>query len=367
MTVGVFTFVVMLFNVLKEILPLLVGGQVKLPLVLKALALLMPFAVVYALPMGFITAALIVFGRFSADQELTAARAGGVSLLSLISPIIILSLLCCGLSAWFNLEIGPESRVAYLNLRNELKGELVSAQIPEDQIVRDIPGYLFYTEKNRGGKLENVEIFKLEPGTNVPYEVKAPTGEIRTDLIAKKLMITLDDAEIIKVYPHTQVTSVGEFPYVFDLNVNSNQVYKPKISDMTFRQLEEEMHDLETIRVPVTATNEAGLRQQMEQFRMQRQDWTEPVRVEMNRQISFSFACFGFTLVGIPLSIRVHRRETNIGIAMALLLVVIYYSFFLLGESLSTRPELVPQLILWLPNLLFQTVGAVLLWRANRQ
>jgi LPS export ABC transporter permease LptF len=366
MTVGVFTFVVMLFNVLKEILPLLVGGQVKLPLVLKALALLMPFAVVYALPMGFITAALLVFGRFSADQELTAARAGGISLLSLISPVIILSLLCCALSAWFNMDIGPRSRVAYVNLRNELKGELVSAQIPEDRVISDFPGYLFYTAKNRGGKLENVQIFKFEPGTNYSTEVTAPTGEIESDLATKKMTVTLFDARIIREYPHMVSSSVAKYPFVFDLNINSNQVYKPKISDMTFGQLQDEMNRLETLHVPVVATNQAQLREQLGAIRTERRDWTEVVRVEMNRQIAFSFACFGFTLVGIPLSIRVHRRETNIGITMALLLVLVYYSFVLLGQSLSGRPDLAPHLILWLPNLVFQAVGVVLLWRANR-
>jgi lipopolysaccharide export system permease protein len=370
MTVTVFTFVVLLFNVLKEVLPLLVSGQVSLWLVLKAVGLLIPFACVYALPMGFITAALLVFGRFSADQELTAARASGISLFSLISPVLLLSLFCCGVSAWFNMNLGPRSRVAYVNLRGELGSALGGVLLPEGKVINDFPGYVFYAAKNRRGNLEDIRILKLGNETNAETTVRAPRGRIEMDPTNQQIVLHLFNARSVTFSGARYiVSSCSELPLSLDLKMATNQIYQPKVSDMTFWQLREVLNDLEKKlgAPPVLERASSGeLRAQLREVGRQRSDLTEPVLVEMHRQIAFSFACFGFTLVGIPLGIRVHRRETNVGVAIALGLVLVYYAFIMLGQSLSARPEFVPHLILWLPNFIFQAVGAVLLWRANR-
>ena len=369
LTVGVFTFVLLLGNVLKEILILLVSGHTSLGTVVQAIGLLIPFVWVFALPMGLLTAMLLVFGRFSADHELTAARASGISLLSLITPVLLLSLLCCAISALINMEIGPRCREAYVKLIFQVKGELLNAQLPEGRYIRDFPGYIFYTEKNNGGQLENVTILTIaKDPTNNTTTVMAPRGVLEVDAPNRQYILHLTDARSVTTGSRVAISAAPELTINFDMNTGTNKNYKPKINDMTFRQLRDELADLETNLgvMPPNLTNSAALRKQLAAIKAQNKDVTEPIRVEMNRQVAFSFACFGFTLVGIPLGIRVHRRETNIGVAIALALVLVYYCFVLTGQALSARPEFAPHLFVWLANFVFQAVGVVLLWRANR-
>lgn len=385
LTVAVFAFVVVLMNFLQSVLPMLFGHRIGLGLVLKTIGLLLPFACVYALPMGFITATLLVFGRISADQELTAARAGGISLLALVSPVLLLSLLCCALSAWFNMDLGPRSRVMFKHMEADALSQLVNGQIPEGKFVRDIPGYILYTEKNNGGEMQDLTIYKLKDETNIVCKIMAAHGHLEP----ATLVFDMDHAQVINLGLHgNTITYFNNLS--FDLRepgATNAVVIKPRVSDMTFLQLHEELRTVQQLNFsagsgtnPVlnlkglqrmglsTSTNAtpeetaAVLRDahtaQLEQ--------AEQIRVIMNRQVAFSFACFSFTLVGIPLGIRVHRRETNIGIGIALILVMIFYAFEAFGESLSSHPDLYPHLIVWLPVFLFQGVGAVLLWRANR-
>jgi lipopolysaccharide export system permease protein len=384
LTVAVFTFVVLLLNALKDILPLLFSGHAPLWLIAKAVGLLLPFAVVYALPMGFITATLLVFGRFSADQELTAARAGGVSLLSLITPVVLLSLLCCGLSAWFNMEIGPRSRVAFVKMRYEMLNEMANAQIPEGRFVRDFPGYIIYVgKKGADGELQDLMIYRVQNETNVDVVIKAASGRLNPLRSQSQLAIDLENAEQMLGARGNNLIFYRHLSLNLSWETVTNQAFHPKVSDMTFAQLRQEERDLLNMNlalgptgqpvgldrlnlVAVTNATPEQVAAQQAQAEKRRQQELEKVRVEMHREVAFSFACFGFTLVGIPLGIRVHRRETNIGIFIALLLVMGYYAFVMLGNALSGRPEWHPHLILWIPNFVFQIVGAMLLWRANR-
>jgi lipopolysaccharide export system permease protein len=387
LAVAVLTFVVLLLNVLKDVMPLLLGGHAPLLLVAKAIGLLLPFACVYALPMGFIIATLLVFGRFSADQELTAMRASGLSLLSLIAPVIFLSLCCCALSAWFNMELGPRSRVIFLNLKYGMAQVILNAAVPEGQRV-DYPGFQLYVGKNRDGNLEDVTIFRMQNETNWNVVIHAARGRLATGRAANELKLDLSDGSMISVGPHGNIfEKFGDQFFNFSLNSLTNGPQKPNINDMTFGQLRQELRELKqdhltpaSVASPAanaslqntnlgsmkTNASPAQIAEFLHAAEKLKSGQISRVREAMHREVAFSFACFGFTLVGIPLGIRVHRRETNIGIALALGLVVVYYGFIMLGESLSAHPECYPHLIVWVPNFIFQGVGAVLLWRANR-
>ena len=347
MTVAVFTFVLLLGNVLKEVLTLLVNQQAGIGTVGQAIGLLIPYVMVFALPMGLLTATLLTFGRFSADNELTAVRASGISLLSLITPILILSFLLSIICALVNLHFAPYCRGAY----KQLLARTVSAHfdrletlLPERTIIRELPPYLIYLGRSRDGELRNVQIYELaRGGTNVLSQWTAPRGTVEFDRTNKTIRITLFDAWYIAMEEgERRPVFWGQSPPV-DIVLRELPKKEPGMSELTFIELWEKRKQLKQQRIDTT-----------------------PVDVQMHWQVAFSFACIAFTLVGIPLGIRAHRRETSVGIAIALVLVVVYYSFLILGQSLDTSPKYMPWLIVWIPNFIFQSIGLVMLRRANR-
>src|SRR5687768_4715624 len=184
MTVAVFTFVLLLGNVLKEILGLLVNRQATLLMVGQAIGLLIPYVLVFALPMGMLTATLLTFGRFSADHELTAVRASGVSLLSLVSPILMLSVLLCGVCAIVNLELAPKCRLAYKQLLYKSAFDRIDLLLPERTFIKQFSSdpasrtlYTIFFGRVRGNEVQNVHIYETERwGSNVISFTQARAG-----------------------------------------------------------------------------------------------------------------------------------------------------------------------------------------------
>ena len=80
--------------------------------------------------------------------------------------------------------------------------------------------------------------------------------------------------------------------------------------------------------------------------------------MEAHQRVASAVACVAFTLIGIPLGIKTSRRETSIGIAVSLGLALIWYLVLVLSSTLRNRPYLFPEAILWMPNLIFEVLGA---------
>ncbi len=336
-TVVVFTFVLLLGNVLKDVLDLLATGKASAGLVFRAIVLLVPFALAFALPIGMLTATLLVFGRLSTDGEITAIRAGGISLVAAVAPVLGLSVLLGAVCALFNCHVAPASRVAFKELQNEVIRARGFAGIAEGRYL-DFGSLTLYAKEVRGTNLRDVIVYQVANGRR-QLDLWAPSGEFTTDSNGWPQLLVLRDAQGLAM---ANPFYAAEWPTNL-ASLRPESIAAPKPSDMTFRQLRAELAARRAADGNVT-----------------------PILVQLHRQASFSFACIGFTLVGIPLGIRAHRRETNTGIAMALLLVAVYYSFIIVGQAFDTRASAHPHLILWIPNLLFQAVGGWLLYRANR-
>ena len=389
MTVAVFAFVLLLGNIMKEILTLLVNGQASLWLVLKAFLLLVPFVLVFALPMGMLTATLLLFGRLSADQELTAMRAGGISLISLSTPVLIISMLMSALCAWINMEIAPYCRSTYKQLIREVKvGELTDLLQPNVPMT-DIPGQFIHIKgKRKVGDtvyLKGIRYIKYD-GESYEYEIFAPGGTIQANEETSQLFMTMTNYTILRPKPSSsenisvnsnELDSTGYLlfkgeqfaPDPFTIERDSELFRKPKLHHMSFKQLQEELVERTKLTEYIKALPSfkiENLRAELEENFKRPFDPITPVKVQMHRQLAFSYACFAFTLIGIPLGIRAHRRETSIGIAIALMLVAIYYGFVVFANALESHSEWAPHLVMWLPNFLFQAIGSVLMWRANK-
>lgn len=394
MSILVCAGVLLLSNALKDITIMLQNGAATMGMIFQALVLLIPFVLVFALPLGLLAAVLLVFGRISADQELTAIRANGISLVSLVSPVILLGVCLSVFSAWLNMEVGPRARVEYkkLLLNQGMRDPL--ALLQEGRFITEFPDHIIYVGRNRKGALEDLWVYHLkedkvdwrvqaEKGRLVvdnerrevyfelqrwqgiaykPGEEKAPdaasvtnTTAAVTNAVEGGITNAVTDAnlpahpleapDMLKDISHWKpITGVEGVTDPIKLDALLQRARKPGLGEMTFGELLEERRFLER----------AGFN-------------PSPVQFHINRQISFSFACLGFVLVGIPLGIRAHRRETTVGIFLAVILMVLYYSFIVMAQAVETQPLYMPYLIVWIPTFLFQGLGAWLLWRANRQ
>ena len=91
-----------------------------------------------------------------------------------------------------------------------------------------------------------------------------------------------------------------------------------------------------------------------------------PLMLNLHHRLSLSLSPFAFLLLGIPFGIRGKRSELSVGLLICVILALGFYVFLLLAGMLEKKPHLHPELIVWLPNLLYQTGGLIALRKIGR-
>src|SRR5690242_6619406 len=136
---GVVTFILEM-DVLFDYLDLVVNRGVAISIVIQLFLLSLGYIVALSVPCAVLVAVLMTFGRLSQDNEITALRASGVNLGSvLVGPLIAAAGLAVGLTL-FNNHVLPESNHAFANLLIDIGRMRPTARLQEGVFTTDLPG-----------------------------------------------------------------------------------------------------------------------------------------------------------------------------------------------------------------------------------
>jgi len=99
----------------------------------------------------------------------------------------------------------------------------------------------------------------------------------------------------------------------------------------------------------------------------QKTQWRMDVQMQIQRNFAAAFSVLALSLFGLPLALRVGRSENFVNLAIALGLALGYYFLLFSLTLLRVHPEMRPDLLLWIPNILFEALGIFLLYRAVKK
>jgi lipopolysaccharide export system permease protein len=348
----VLSLVLVLGKAIKELLEIVINNpDIPISTVLMFMVLGLPFSLTFTIPWGFLTALLLVFGRISADNELIALKANGVSVPRVCSPVFVLAILLTALCCWINIEVAPWAEQKITRTLTEIVTSNPAALFRGDEVVDQFPDRRVYVGSKEGDVLKNLIMFELNDVNEPLKMVHAKEGILKPDPENTRLLIHLKEArfeqrdekeprDINKIRQGLSV-SEGVFPIPLD------QFYKEHLGG---RRLSS--YPLpELLRFIKEGANGKLLEAQ----------------VELNKRFSASLACFAFALIAIPLGITTHRKETSVGFGLSLVVAFTYFFFIIMADTFRNVPAAHPALLIWVPNVLFITLGGVLFWRLTKK
>jgi len=349
--VAVFLFVFLSGNAVRDAVEMLAAGQITLGFFLEILGMMVPYVGVYALPLGFLVGVLLALGRLSSSREILAMRACGVGVWSIAAPIFALAVAGSAFSAWFNNHLGPENKGAYREKLGNILEEDPLRFFKAGGFIRDFPGYIVFVREREGDEMRGFKVWEVNEEGRVTLTVRAESARVDYLREESTLLLTMKEGVLEERTPSARYEEIpemgamvafGEFPVRLELDglLSNPGRFSDRPSYLTYSRLKSRIaEDPENAR---------------------------PYRVQLQQNFAMSFSVLALVIVAVPLGIQVGRKETLTNLGMALGLALSYYFLMTVATWLADRPAFPPEILLWIPNILYFGVGVRLMRRAER-
>ena len=346
-------FVLTAGNLVRQVAGEVAAGRMTALQAAEVAALVIPGVIPYALPLGMLTGVLIAFGRLGSQNELTAMRAGGISLGRIAAPALALAGLLSLAAAFINLEVAPRANTAYRELlRGAAERNPVAAIVP-GELCRAFPGAVLRAGGRTGDRLTDLALWRVDGEGRIIQSLHAreATARLAEDAAGRRLVIDARDVRVDRraAGESRASTFVRLERAETVIPLGAAQEGRRKLRWLTTAELlraSEEGWDL-----PAEATAEARS--------LSRRDAERQLHVHL----AGAAAILALALLAIPLSLRVGRSETlvNAGIGLGVAL-----GHYLLTAAAGWVPSSAapPALLAWAPTLVVAAAGAWLLRRA---
>lgn len=330
---------------------------------LKYILFGIPFLLSFSMPMSILTATLLIFGRLSSDNEITAMRACGISIFRIFIPPILVAVALTLLCVIINDTIFAECHYALRKLERGIGKQDPGAFLEAGRTIDFFPGYDINIERKDDKKFHNVFITEyLEDGKR--RFIKAKSGKILPADEEDKITLELYNGTMEEPDPDKEHKwFIGNFG-VYVVKLSAEEDIKKK--DTIYRKYKDR-NILDLMGLAREYDSWTKLRGASGETKHEARKMISEVYTEIQKRLSLAFSCLAFVIIALPLGVKTHRTEKSIGVAMSLLLVAFYQGLIIFAKAIDKDYHLRPYLFMWLPNVILIAIGIILIYRISRK
>ena len=339
----VFTFMLIIPYLIQYAETFIAKGVPTL-VVLQVMATLLPMALGLTIPMSLLLGLLVAFGRLSADREFVAMQSCGVSLLRLMRPVALMSLIAWAATSYVLIEAIPNANQAYREITYNIVAERAEGEVRPRVFFEDFPDLVIYVrEIPTTGGWNEVFMADNRPG-KAPSVYLAKHGRVLLDRQKRTVEMVLeqgsrhtaDPAGKYEVFSFNQMLISLDPESVFPRAGPAKGAREMSIAELRQRAAELERQ---------------GIYPHTELF-------------EIQKKFSIPLACLVFGLIGLGLGASNRRDGKLASFVVGIVVIFVYYVLLWLGQSLVRGHIVPPWVAAWLPNIVLGALGGMLfLWR----